>query len=97
MLDPQDTGNIPFNIFFDFLIEIGVPLKPKIVKFTLAKLLKTENVCNKVIKEEHISNLCRGDNRSNQILNVLNRIISRTSNKSFEEVTSAEHKLLINS
>jgi hypothetical protein len=75
MLDPEDRGEISEKVLIKFLLEIGLSLHPARIREALQLILKKENQSFKV-KIEDISNLCKGDHRSNLIIKYLNDEVS---------------------
>lgn len=82
MLDPEDKGEIGEDVLVKFLLEIGLSLHPHRIKEVLRLVLRKESSHFKV-KIEDISNLCKGDHRSNVIIKYLNEEVkSERLNKS---------------
>lgn len=91
MLDPEDKQEISDEVLVKFLLEIGLSLHPHRIKEVLRLVLKKESF-NFKVKIEDISNLCKGDHRSNFIIKYLNdevRSERMSKSESFNPDTSA--------
>ncbi|OMJ67002.1 hypothetical protein SteCoe_35960 [Stentor coeruleus] len=95
MLDPLGYNEICVNEFISFLIEIGLPLPVKAIKYAIKLVLRIKDNKNKTLKEEHILALCRGDKRSCHILMIINQEIAKNFNKSIDDVTSVDQEGII--
>ena len=71
MLDTENKGFISGETFCEFLIEIGLPLDCKNLYSLLCKIKRSENIKNVMIGYEDLSNFCRGDHRTNSLLESL--------------------------
>ena len=71
MLDTENKGFISAETFCEFLIEIGLPLDCKNLYSLICKIKRSENIKNVMIGYEDLSNFCRGDHRTNSLLESL--------------------------
>lgn len=95
MLDPQGSGEVEANDFCNFLIDIGIPVRLSAIKSVVGKVIGSSQIKNKLITEDEIAYLCRGDQKTTQTLTILNSAVLNHFDAKDKIVTSADHGNLL--
>ena len=98
MLDPEHKAKITGEEFCKFLIEIGLPLDCVSLHIILCKIKQVNNIQCITINTDDISYFCRGDHKTNTLLEGLNNniIIKYYKNKVKNKEKNKETKEKIN-
>lgn len=92
MLDPEDRGEVPGNLFIRFLLEIGLSLNPQKIKDVLCAALRKDHN-NFKVKYDDICSLCKGDHRIKMTTKCINHQVKEARlNRS--EGLSVDHSII---
>lgn len=88
MIDPDNKGEVSCLKFIDFLIEIGMPMDPKSLYQLVCKIKRSTTLESLKIYNDDISNLCRGDNKTNSMLSTIIEEVLGPNDNSWSSIES---------